>query len=465
MSRVVEKIWNEKEKLRSYVFGQKRERYIPNSPDQLLFDKSEEDHTPSNEVIIPSYTRKIKGKKHPGREELPPHLPRKILELIPQEVRDNPENYKNIGTLYSEQLEMEPARFWVKKTVRPKYINTATEEFSIAPMPFNIFGKGLAGATVVSDILTKKYADHLPLYRINKIYKRSKIKINESTMVGWIKRVVELLEPIYNIMCEKVKDSRIIQADESPIPVLDPDNDKTHRGYMFVYVLDKKYCIFDYQHSRGKEGPLYFLEGFNGILQTDGYAGYNAAVEKHNITQITCMAHIRTKFYDAGERGEKISEPVLVLIKELYAIEREIKLKKLTEEEIVNVRTEQSAPIFKKLSLLVKEIKNKVLPQSETGKAITYFENMEERMANYLINGAADIDNNLCERTIRPLAIGRKNYLFAGSEEGAYRSGVIYSLILTCRSMGIDPYEYFTNTFAKMNSNPEVPFSDLLPGG
>lgn len=441
------------------LFGQKSEKYIPSTPDQLMLNGLEEEEVDTKDIIIPSHKKKIK--KHPGRNKIPSSIIREITDLIPEEVKNNPADYIKIGEETTEQLQIIPAKFWVKKTVRPKYKNLVTNKIICSSLPFDVFAKCMAGVSVVSDILTKKYTEHLPLYRINKIYKRSNVDIAESTMVGWISRATQLLEPIYRHMCLKVHTARLIQVDETPIMVLSPGNKKTHLGYMYVYIIDKKYCVLQYQAGRGREGPLGFLKGFTGIIQTDGYAGYNGATKEYKLIHIVCMAHIRRKFHIAYEHGDKEAEKIIKIIKRLYDIEREIK--DCSNEKRLLIRKEKSTPIFIELENEIMESGKGLVPEDWLSKAKVYFENMKSKMRKYLENPEVDIDNNISERNIRPLTIGRKNYMFLGSEEGAFRASVMYTMSLTCRMHGKDPYKYYTDTFNKMNENPNVNFKDLQP--
>lgn len=455
------KLWTEKEQYRKMLFGEKKERFIASPAEQIFFEGLLGGGQKVCSTAVAAHTRHTEKKDHPGRNILPPHLERKVLTILPDEVQGNEKEYEKIGEEVSEQLEMKPARFWVKRTVRPKFKKKDTDNISCAPMPADLFAKFSAGGSVIANVLVSKYTDHLPLYRINKIFKRSKIDITESTMVGWIAFACEYLGLLYNVMKNSIKDARLIQADESPIPVLEPGNPKAHRGYMFVYVVDKRFVLYDYCRGRGSEGPIKFLQDFTGIIQTDGYDGYLAAVKKNNLIHIACMAHIRRKFFEAAEKGEIVCNEALILIGALYDIERDIKGADVSV--IAEVRQEKSAPVYNELLEWAREKQTTVIPQCPTGRAISYFLSEHKKMYGYIDNPLADIDNNLCERTIRPMTIGRKNYLFAGSEEGAKRAAIIYSLSLTCRMHGTSPYEYYLNVFDRMAREQDADLRSLLP--
>jgi len=455
------KLWTGKEQYRKMIFGQKSERFIPNPAEQLQFDSFEEQDEEFESVEVAAYTKSKTKKKHPGRNQLPSHLERKLLIIEPDEVKNNKEDYEKIGEEITEQLEMKPAKFWVKRTVRPKYKKVNDGSFLCAPLPPHLFPKSIAGYSVISDILTSKYTDHLPLYRIIKRYKRSRLIIPESTMIGWISSSCTYLKLLYIRMQLKMNEAKLIQGDESPIPVLERGNPKTHRGYMFIYIIDKKYVLYDYRAGRGRDGPVQFLKDFHGIFQSDGYEGYNKIVLKNGLIHIGCMAQVRRKFFEAVEKGEKISEKAISYIRDLYDIEREYK--DSAKSELLKIRQSRSKPVFKNLLEWAEKTKKIVLPQSPTGKAIGYLLNQKIKLEKYIEYSEADIDNNLCERTIRPMTIGRKNFMFAGSEEGANRAAIIYSIVLTCRMYDIDPYKYFIKVFEIMAVNPEIDLDLLLP--
>lgn len=452
---------NQVDQFKKMLFGQKTEKRKPVNPEQLLFENIK---TEDKTVVREIKTHKRHYKKvtsPPSRQKLPESLPRESVEITPEPVATNPERYERISEQVTEQLQMTPARFWVKRIVRGVYKEKETSEMTTGKLLPNLFPKFIVGHTVIAHVLTAKYADHLPLYRIKRQFGRSGLVFNESTMVGWIASASNKLELLYNRMQQKLPDTRFIHGDESPIPVLEKGNPKTHRGYMFVYVLDKKYVLYDYRYSRNRAGPLMFLEGFTGILLTDGYNGYNAAVDKYILIHIACLAHIRRKFVDAVDTGETVSEKALDFIRELYFIEETIKNK--SSEERLKTRQEEAKPIYEAFFNWAIHTRKKVLPKSPTGKAIAYFLNEHERMKKYLEYPESDIDNNYCERTIRPMTIGRKNYLFAGSHEGAKRAAIIYSLILTCRIHNIDPYAYFVKVFEIMAKDETIELDNLLP--
>ena len=421
-------LWQENQSYKKMLFGKKSEKHIEEKGDmtQLYFDGLEEETSEIIEKEIDAYTRKVSKKKKPVRKPLPEHLSRKTEVLVPDEVKEHPEQYEKIGEEITEQLEMVPAKFYVNRQVRPTYKFKNTDKIITAELPPTLFPKFMAGGSVIAHILTAKYADHLPLYRIVKQFSRSNLFLNESTIVGWISHASNYLEILYNRLLEKIPLTKFIHGDETPIPVLEKGNSKTHQGYMFVYVLDKKSVIFDYRRGRGKGGPLEILKSYFGILLTDGYSGYNEIVRKNNLIHIGCMAHIRRKLKDAYNMGFHEVEPGILLIKKLYLIEETIKNSSMDER--LRVRQEQSKPIYEELFIWANEKRKEFIPSRPERKAIQYFLNEHDKMKMYLEHPEADIDNNYVERTIRPLTIGRKNYLFAGSEQGAKRMAIIYSL-------------------------------------
>jgi transposase len=455
-------LWQQNQQYRRLIFGQKSERYTSDTPaEQMQFEGMEAEEQPTTKQVRSYFREEKPKKKHPGRAQLPEHLPREETVIIPDEVKTNPGDYEKIGQESTEELEVVAAKYWVRKTTRLRFKKKTSSEILIAPAPDRLFPKIKAGISVIVQLLVDKYVDHLPLYRCSRKYNRQKIEITEQTMVGWIAMACVYLEVLYNIMIYDSKSARIISGDETILPVLERGNPKTHRGYMFVYVVDKKYAIFDYRHSRSREGPLAFLVNFKGIFQSDGYEGYAEAIDTYCLLHVGCMAHARRKFEEAFKAGEKECEHALIEIGKLYKIERAIRNK---EPEVRRkARQEQSALILAELKEWVDITQTKVLPKSPTGKACTYFCNQYKKLSGYLLYEEADIDNNECERTIRPMTIGRKNYLFAGSHEGAKRAAIIYSLALTCRMNKIDPQRYFLTVFNRMQAEPKIDLRTLLP--
>ncbi|HAQ70046.1 MAG TPA: IS66 family transposase [Flavobacteriales bacterium] len=447
--------------LKRMIFGSKKERFIPvDSAQGLLFDANQEEVEPEIEEI--AYSREKPSKKNKAKRLLlPAHLPRKEEIIEPENLT---ENSARIGEKITEVLEYTPGKFFVTKTVRPVY-KQKTGEMRVAELPTQVIPNGNAGASILAYLMVSKFIDHLPYYRQVQIFKRDGMKIPESTISGWFKKTCQLLEPLYELMSSHISTSDYIQADESPIPVLSSQKPgSTHKGYQWVFLLPKaEMVIFQYHQSRGKSVPKDVLKGFKGCLQTDGYAGYHELGQSKDITHIGCMAHARRKFDVAKENDLALASHALKLIQQVYAIEREIEEEELSAEEALQIRENQAVPVLDKLKKWMEEQYPNVLPKSAIGKAISYTLKQWPLLIGYIQNGQWKIDNNGVENKIRPLALGRKNYLFAGSHEAAQQASMMYSFFGTCKLNDIEPLQWLTETLRKIPDHKVNRLNELLP--
>jgi transposase len=451
--------------LNRMLFGAKKERFIASDATQLIvpFEEfaSEEalsDITPVKEKI--TYERE-KPTKHAGRNKLPESLP--VVEEIIEPAGLNDDMTK-IGEEVTEILEYTPAQFFKRRIIRPKYVNKKTQEIKIAQLPSRPIEKCLAGNSVLTQILISKYVDHLPLYRQQQIFKRADIQIPPSTIDSWVAQSGNLLVPLYERMVEFVKNQRYLQADETTIKVLDKDKKgETHLGYLWVYhsVLSKM-CIFDYQKGRGTEAPRQMLTSYRGALQTDGYKVYDHYCLNPEIKHLACWAHARRYFEKALAQDQKRASYVLQEIQKLYAIER--KTAELTPQERHAVRLEQALPIINELGQWLHRERNAVLPKSLMGKAIAYCTKLWTSLMTYLENGQYHIDNNAIENKIRPVAIGRKNYLFAGSHNGAQRAAMFYTFFACCKLNNVNPEKWLAKVLDIIADYPCNKLQNLFPG-
>jgi hypothetical protein len=296
-------------------------------------------------------------------------------------------------------------------------------------------------------------------------FERTGIKLPYSTLTDWVSATCRLIEPLFAALKKEVLQSPYLHADETPIKVMDKDKKgETHRGYYWVYQNSiDKIVFFDYQEGRGREGPMEILENFQGYLQTDGYNVYDAFDKKQNITLLHCMAHARRMFNEALDNDRSRAEHALGEIQKLYTIERIIKEQHLSVEEIKLVRQIKSVPILATLGAWMKQQYMQTLPKSAIGKAFGYSIERWEKLSLYTKNGMLNIDNNPVENSIRPVALGRKNYLFAGSHDAARRSGMLYSLLGTCKMHGIEPYGWLKDVLQKIPTHPINKVQELLP--
>jgi transposase len=454
--------------LKRLIFGSKNERFVPaeSSPSQLSLDI----HTDAVAACSVTKTQKIEyirntnqiTKEHPGRTKLPEHLERREIIIEPAEVTDG---CKKIGEEITEELEYEPGKLFVNRYVRPKYVITENKSIIIAPMMERPLPKAIVGPGLLAQIIIDKYVDHLPLYRQLERFKREGINIPYSTIGDWIKNGCSLIDPLYESLKKLIVQSNYLHADESPIKVLDKDKKgQTHRGYYWVYHNSIDGLVwFNYQEGRGREGPVAVLKDFKGYLQTDGYAVYDFFKEEKDITVLHCMAHARRMFFEAKENDKPIAEYALEQIGLLYTIERKAKEQQLDQEQILQLRQTEALPVLESLGRWMKETYVKVLPKSAIGKALGYSISRWPELMMYATDGKLNIDNNPVENSIRPVAIGRKNYLFAGSHEAAKRSAILYSLMGTCKLHGINPFIWLRDVLQRIATHPINKIEELLP--
>ena len=458
------------QQLQKMIFGSKHERFVPsliNDPQLSLAIEPEviANRTASHQQI--SYTRTIskveqKPLVHPGRMKLPESLRREEIIIEPAE---DVTLCKKMGEEITEVLEYEPGELYVKQYKRIKYAKPGNSGVVIGELPSRPIEKAMAGEGLLAQIIIDKYVDHLPLYRQMQRFERAGVKLSYSTLTDWVSGSCQLITPLFEALKAEVLQSNYLHADETPIKVMDKDKKgETHRGYYWVYQNSiDKIVFFDYQEGRGREGPLTILQNFKGYLQTDGYNVYDVFDKTEGITQLHCMAHARRMFSEAMDNDQQRAEYALGEIQNLYMIERIIKEDNLSFEEVKAVRQLKSIPILMSLDKWMMTQYTQVLPKSAIGKALAYSIERWEKLSRYTQDGQLNIDNNPVENSIRPVAIGRKNYLFAGSHEAAKRSGMLYSLLGTCKMHGIEPYAWLKDVLQKIAAHPINKIQELLP--
>ncbi len=458
------------EDVRRQLFGVKRERFISNqSVGQLTLPFDIPETKEETQIIEEKveYTRKKKKRaEHPGRAAFPSHLPVEETIIEPQE---NIEGLKCIGQEITEKLEYTPSKFYITRIIRPKYVKDNADKTEskifIGSLPEFAIYKGIAGNSLVTQLLVNKFVDHLPYYRQQQIFKRENILIDKSTINNWQLKIAERLFPLYQKMIMYVKRQGYLQVDETTIKVLDRQKKgKTHLGYYWVYyAVLQKTLIFDYQKGRGEKAPKTILEGFKGYLQTDGYAVYDKYAKKEDVTHVACMAHARRYFDKALTNDKEKAEYVLLKIQKLYQIEKFAKENKLDFEQIKELRLKEALPIFNELGKYLYDNLNTTLPKSPIGKAISYMLARWKSLMAYMYDGALNIDNNLVENSIRPTAIGRKNYLFAGSHSGAEKAAMFYTFFGSCKINNINPYKWLLYVLDNIHKYSAENLDDLFP--
>ena len=455
---------------RKKMFGSMSEKHLPLDPNVLeptLFDTalSEEEQARLDAEVKKmeeENTKAIEVKAH-KREVRKPllsnSLPVEEEHLYPEGVKDNPD-YVEIGVEVTETLGIRPAVLFKKRTVRHKFVlksslqieNPDLQTFLIAPLPLAIIPKGMASASLLADILINKYIYHLPFYRQIQKYKELGVLLNDATINDWFAAVCAKLRPLYDRLREEIMSKDYIQVDESTLPVIDNEKHRAVKGYMWA-VRDALggNVYFHYDNgSRGGDTARKLIGAYRGAVQTDGYEVYNAFENTPGKRMIGCWAHARRKFVEALEENKKYASEAIVYIGKLYKIEEEMHEARLDAEAIRKRRQEESYPIICEFEKWMDSVGGMFKPKSRMGKALTYTYALLPRLSRYVLDGRYHIDNNGIENAIRPLALGRKNYLFAGNHEAAVRAAIVYSLFSSCKAVGIEPREWLEDIMVRL---------------
>ena len=453
--------------------------------DQLrLFNEAEMDSTDetidatdnddNDAITVSSHTRKSKT----GRKALPENLPRlDVLHELNEAERvcDHDGNELTvIGELVSEQLDIIPAKIQVLRHIRKKYACRCGKCIKTAPLPNQPIPKSIASPGLLAHVTISKYQDALPLYRQEQILQRIGVDIPRATLANWMIQTGNLIQPVINLCRDQLLSYDLIHMDETTVQVLDePDKKAQSKSYLWVQrggPPEKPVVLFNYDPGRSQSVPLRLLEGFNGALQTDGYAGYNAVVNQNSLIHLGCWAHARRKFTEVikaqGKSKNKKTGKAqrgLVFIQKLYKIEKSVR--DAAVEERLAIRQEKALPIIKQCRAWLDESLPAVPPTSAVGKALAYLNNEWPKLIRYLEDGRYLMDNNLAENAIRPFVIGRKNFLFSQSVKGVKASANLYSLIETAKANGLEPYAYLRFVFAELPKAETVDdIEALLPG-
>jgi len=458
------------EQLNRLFNGSKRERFVKNNDENqmsLPFEVEVEQEPEKQQETITYVRNKTKRKNHPGRMPLPSHLPVKEVVIEPEE---DTTGMKCIGREITEQLDYSPAKLSVIRYIRPKYINleddeTLTHKGVIGKLPASPIEKCMATPATLAIIPVDKFVYHIPLNRQQERFLQGGVRIPSSTINGWLEAICHLLWPLYENLKRRILAQGYLQVDETPIQVLDKTKKgKTHRGYHWIYHSPlEKSVLFDYQPGRSREGPRQMLKGFKGYLQTDGYGVYDFIAKRKDIIHVNCMAHGRRGFETALADDREKAEYALEMFQKVYAIERKAREENLSPEERYNLRLEKALPILNELGKWMVETYKTSRPKSPIGKAVSYCISRWDSMTNYLHDGLLEIDNNLAENAIRPIALGRKNYLFAGSHKGAERAAMFYSFFATCKKNDVNPYEWLKKVLEIIPSHKVNMLHELLP--
>ena len=462
--------------LQRHRFGRRAET-LPE--DQLLLGLEEAEQVEASgnaegEQNDPAKAKARAAQRRRNRGSLPVHLPRieTVIDVADKACPCCQGNLHRIGEDVSERLDIIPAQFRVLVVRRPKYGCRTCEDVVVQmPAPARLIEGGLPTEATVAQVLVSKYADHLPLYRQSQIYARQGITLDRSTLADWVGRAAFHLKPVHEHLLSRLKVSARLFADETTAPVLDPGRGRTKTGQLWAYARDDRPwggsdppgVAYVYAPDRKAARPLSHLDGFTGILQVDGYAGYRALAERNTVQLAFCWSHVRRRFYELAAAGPApIASEALERIAALYRIETEIR--GLSADERRSVRQEKSRPIAEALKPWLTEKLSLISQKTKLAEAIRYALSRWEGLIRFIDDGRIEIDSNTVERSIRPIALNRKNALFAGSDGGGEHWAVIASLIETCKLNGVDPQAYLADILTRIvNGHPQARIDDLLP--
>jgi transposase len=461
-------------KLRRMQFGRKSEK-VERQIEQLQLRLDELEASQAEQTAFSAALpapRETHSATKPGRRPLPEQLPRETRKILPKQTAcpDCGGELKPLGEDVSEMLEWVPASFKVIRQVRPKLACGRCDKIVQAEAPSRPIARGLAGPGLLAHVLVSKYCHHLPLYRQEEIYEREGVELDRATLADWVGGASGLLQPLVEALRRHVMSATKLHADDTPVPVLAPGLGKTKLGRLWTYVRDGRPAgdktppavWFAYTPDRKGEHPRRHLSSFTGTLQADAYAGFDQLYESGCIQEAACWAHVRRKFYDLYVAHKSpVGQEALRRIGELYAIEDDIRDRQ--PEERRRVRNERSRPLVESLKQWLGETLVKLSKKSDTAQAVRYALGRWEALLRYVDDGHLEIDNNAAERELRVVALGRKNYLFAGSDRGGERAAAIYSLIGTAKLNGLDPETYLRDVLSRIADHPINRIEDLLP--
>lgn len=462
------------EKLKHQLSGMKRNRFGSSSEslDQLEMTLENEEITASTVKDDEISGALLEPKNKPKRKALPEHLPREDKTIAPE--NDNCTecggDLKPLGVDITSELEYIPGRFKVNRIIRPKLSCTCCETIHQAELPSRPIEKGIAGPGLLAHVLVSKYADHLPLYRQSQIYARENIDISRSTLASWVGQSAALLEPLAEAISRHVTAGQAIFADDTTTKMQAPGTGKTKTARIWAYVRDETpwnggappAAWYKFTPDRRGKWPAEHLEDFKGWMHADGYTGFNEIYSRGNVDEVACMAHIRRKFVDIHKsQGSAIAEEAIKRIAKLYKIEKEVRG---SQPDIRRAaRQEEAKPLFKDLQKWLDVQLTQIPRKSVLAGAMRYAINRMKRLTPYLENGFLELDNNAAERAMRPIALGRKNYMFVGSEKGGKAAAIAYTLIETAKINNVDPQVWLTDVLSRIADHKINDIDALLP--
>ncbi len=422
-----------------------------------------------------------------GRKGLPKDLPRIAIthDLTEAEKAcpDCGQQRVPIGQAKSTQLDYQPASLFIVEHIRPTYVCPhCHDHVTTAAKPEQPIDKGLPGPGLLAHVITSKYADHLPLYRQERILERFGVQLSRSTLCDWMARAALLLRPLYAAMVQAVLESRVLHTDDTPVSVQEPSQERTKTGRLWAYLGDVEHPhnVFDYTPNRRRDGPAEFLKEFRGYLQADAFGGYDGIYLSQPVIEVGCNAHARRKFFEAKDTDPARAHQALAFYRQLYDVEREasenadqeyrrqslmelVRLQDVLEAERLRLRQQKSVPVLAAMREWLEAQQADALPKSPIGQAIGYALNHWQALTRYTTQGFLAIDNNWAEREMKKIAIGRKNWLFFGSDQGGKTAAVLFSLVSTCQRHGVDPFRYLEDVLYRLPTHPQQRIEELFP--
>jgi len=465
------------EKLKHQLAGMRQHRFGSRSEalDQLALTLEDEEIATAAQEPAPDDANTnqpdVPPKGRPKRKPLPGHLPRNETTLSPGDACGECGGaLKTLGQDVTEELEYVPGRFVVNRFVRPRMACTCCETFHQAALPSRPIERGRPGPGLLAHVLVNKYADHSPLYRQSQVFQREGIDLDRSTLADWVGKSTALLEPLADAVARHVLKGQALFADDTPVKMLAPGSGKTRSARLWAYVRDERPWAGEahpaawYQFSPDRKGvrPREHLANYAGFMHADGYAGFNDLYRTGKVSEVACMAHIRRKFVDVHKsQGSTIAEEAIKRIAQLYGVEKEVRGQ--PPDERVKARQSKSKPIFDDLETWLHAQLHKISGKSPLASAICYALTRMKKLRPWLDHGFLELDNNTAERSMRPIALGRKNYLFMGSEGGGKSAAIAYTLIETAKLNGVDPQAWLTNVLSRIADHKITRIDELLP--
>lgn len=463
--RSIDHVEHKLDQLLRRLYGPRADKIHPDQ--SLLF---EEPPPPEPQFVIVEAPRESPSVARPrghGCKALPANLRREtvVIDIPDIDKLTIGGRWTQVGEEVSEKLDYVPSSLFVRRTVRPKYVvrfDTKPDELKIADLPPEALPKSKAAPGLVADVVVSKCVDHLPLYRQEQRYARQGVELSRSTLCGWLAEAADVLTPLYLLLKARALATNVVHTDDTPIPVQDPEREHCRTGRIWAYI-SKGGVVYDATEDRCRDGPLQFLQGFRGYLQCDAYAGYDELFRtaRGAVVEVGCWAHARRKFVEAEKTSPALAHEALARIRQLYAVEHEAK--DLDAPDRAALRQEKSQPLLDALKDWLDREHRLAIPKTPVADALTYTLNQWAALNVFVTDGELAIDNNAAERAIKPFAIGRKNWLFFGSDRGGQVLATLASFTATCQLGKLNPWTWLRDTLTRLPMTPADQLASLLP--